>query len=217
MIFSGMEFTKKIPFKDVYIHATVLTRDGQRMSKSLGTGIDPVKLTDEFGADATRFGIAYQIMGNQDMRFVTDNIIMGKKLCNKLWNATRFVMLQIPNSKFQIPKKSQISKFKLTKADKNILKSLEKTIKATNHHLERFNFGKAAHSLYDFFWHDFCDIYIEKSKEQKDKKTSEVLLYVLVNSLLLLHPFMPFITEEIYQQLKIKNKKQCIMIEDWPK
>ena len=216
MIFSGMEFMKKIPFKDVYIHATVLTRDGRRMSKSLGTGIDPVKLIDEFGADATRFGIAFQIMGNQDMRFVTDNIVMGKKLCNKLWNAARFVLLQNPNPKFQIPNKIQISKFKLTNADKNILKALDKTIKSVNKDLETFEFGKACHTLYDFFWHDFCDKYIEESKKQNDKKTKALLLYVLSNSLILLHPFMPFITEEIYQQLPVKDRKECIMIEEWP-
>ena len=212
MIFSGLEFTKEIPFKDVYIHATVLTRDGQRMSKSLGTGIDPLKLIDEFGADATRFGIAYQVMGNQDMKFVTDNILMGKKFCNKIWNASKFVMSQIENEKIENKK----PKGKLTSADKKILKALEKTTKSINKDLESFRFGKACHSLYNFFWHDFCDKYIEESKKQNDQKTKSVLLYVLSNSLILLHPFMPFITEEIYQQMPIKNKKQCIMIEEWP-
>ena len=101
MIFSGMEFMKKIPFKDVYIHATILTKEGKRMSKSLGTGIDPINLIEEYGADATRFGIAYQIMGNQDMRFVKDNIAMGKKFCNKIWNAARFVLGQISKSKIK--------------------------------------------------------------------------------------------------------------------
>ena len=211
MIFSGLEFTKKIPFKDVYIHSTVLTRDGQRMSKSLGTGVDPLKLIDEFGADATRFGIAYQVMGNQDMKFVTDNILMGKKFCNKIWNASRFVMSQIGNEK--IENKKPIGK--LTPADKKILKALEKTTKSINEDLETFKFGKACHTLYSFFWHDFCDKYIEKSKKQTGK-TKNVLLYVLSNSLILLHPFMPFITEEIYQQMPIKNKKQCIIIEEWP-
>jgi valyl-tRNA synthetase len=214
MIFSGMEFMGKIPFKDVYIHATVLTRDGQRMSKSLGTGIDPVKLIDEFGADATRFGIAYQIMGNQDMKFVTDNILMGKKFCNKIWNATRFILLKIPDPEINVPKKAPSSD--LTAADKKILSQLKKTIKSVDKDIDGFEFGKAAHELYDFFWHDFCDIYIEKSKEQKDTKTNDILIYILMNSLILFHPFMPFITEEIYQQLPIKNKKECIMIEVWP-
>ncbi|MEK7658820.1 MAG: valine--tRNA ligase [Patescibacteria group bacterium] len=227
MIFSGMEFMKEIPFEDVYIHATVLTRDGQRMSKSLGTGVDPLKLVEEFGADATRFGIAYQIMGNQDMKFVTDNILMGKKFCNKIWNASRFVMSQIQNSKYEIKKPTP-----KTPADKTILKALEKTIKLTDKNLDNFEFGKSAHTLYDFFWHDFCDVYIEKSKEQKSEATNKILFYVLLNSLKLLHPFMPFVTEEIYQKLPaltlasirrsgrgrpVKNKKKCLMIEEWPK
>ncbi len=215
MIFSGMEFMKEIPFKNVYIHATVLTRDGQRMSKSLGTGIDPIKLRDEFGADAIRFGIAYQIMGNQDMKFVTDNIMMGKKFCNKIWNATRFILLKINDSKIEVPKKAPSSN--LTAPDKQILSQLKKVIKSVDRDIDNFEFGKAAHVLYDFFWHDLCDVYIEKSKAQNDKKTNDILIYVLMNSLILLHPFMPFITEEIYQQLPIKNKKECIMIEEWVK
>jgi len=209
MIFSGMELQKKIPFQDVYIHATILTKEGKRMSKSLGTGIDPIKLIEEYGADATRFGIAFQIMGNQDSRFAIDNIVMGKKFCNKIWNASRFVL-----SRCSKIKKIKISK-DLTAADKKILKALDKTIKSVNKDLDSFKFGKSAHTLYDFFWHDFCDIYLEASKKQNDDKTNNILLYVLLNSLKLLHPFIPFITEEIYQKLPIKDK--CLMIEDWPK
>jgi len=216
MVFSSMEFMKDIPFHDVYIHATILTKDGKRMSKSLGTGIDPLKLIDQYGADATRFGIAYQVMGNQDIRFADDNIIMGKKFCNKIFNAAKFVLLQIPNSKSQIPNKSQILKSKITNADKRILSQLEKTIKSVNSDLEKFKFGKAAHALYNFFWHDFCDVYIEASKQQNNEKTRVILFYVLLSSLKLLHPFIPFITEEIYQTLPVKGKKQSLMIESWP-
>jgi len=200
---------KDIPFQDVYIHATILTKDGKRMSKSLGTGIDPLKLIDQYGADATRFGIAYQIMGNQDIRFADDNIVMGKKFCNKIWNATRFVLSRI-SSELEI-KEVKPS----TSADKKILKQLKSTTKSINEDLENFRFGKAAHTLYDFFWHDFCDVYIEASKQQDDKETQAILLYVLTSSLKLLHPFIPFITEEIYQTLPIKGKKQCLMIENW--
>ncbi len=210
MIFSGMEFQKKIPFQNVYIHATILTKEGKRMSKSLGTGIDPIKLIEEYGADATRFGIAFQIMGNQDSKFVIDNIVMGKKFCNKIWNASKFVL-----SRCSKIKKIKINNQKLTVADKKILKALDKTIKSVNKDLDSFRFGKAAHALYDFFWHDFCDTYLEASKKQDDDKTNNILLHVLLNSLKLLHPFIPFITEEIYQKLPIKN--QCLMIEDWPK
>lgn len=218
MIFSGIEFTKREPFHTILIHATVLTREGKRMSKSLGTGIDPMSLVENYGADATRFGIASQSMGGQDIKFVEDNIVMGRKFCNKIWNASRFVLLQNPNSKLQIKNKLQIQNYKFTAADKKILKALNKTIKSVNKDLENFRFGPAARKLYDFFWHDFCDLYIEKSKSQKDKKnTQKILLYVLLTSLKLLHPFIPFITEEIYQKLPIKNKKKSLIIEDWPK
>jgi len=216
MIFSGMEFMKKPPFKDVYIHATVLTREGKRMSKSLGTGIDPINLIEKYGADATRFGISWQIMDGQDIRFVEDNIIMGKKFCNKIWNATRFVLQQISNSKLKTQNsKLQLKTKNLTKADKRILKALDKTVKSVDKDLERFQFGKAARILYDFFWHDFCDEYIEVSKKQNDEKTKKILLHCLLPSLKLLHPFIPFITEEIYQKLPLKNKKMLI-IESWP-
>ena len=216
MIFSGMKFMEKPPFKNVYIHATVLTREGKRMSKSLGTGINPINLIEKYGADATRWGISWQIMGGQDIRFVEDNIVMGRKFCNKVWNASRFVMLQIPNSK-QIPNKFQTNSKFQTIADKKILRALDKTINSVNKDLESFRFGPASRKLYDFFWHDFCDVYIERSKLQKDKKTTQkILLYVLLNSLKLLHPFIPFITEEIYQKLPLKKKKKCLMIENWP-
>jgi len=218
MVFSGMEFVKDVPFKNVYIHATILTKEGKRMSKSLGTGIDPLKLIDEYGADATRFGTVYQIMGNQDIRFSVDSIIMGKKFCNKVWNATRFVLQQISSSKLKTQSsKLQLKTKNLTSADKKILSKLKKTTESVNSDLEKFRFGKAAHTLYDFFWHDFCDKYIEDFKIQNPNvKNQKVILYVLLNSLILLHPFIPFITEEIYQQLPIKNKKQCLMIEKWP-
>ena len=218
MVFSGTEFMKDIPFQDVYIHATILTKDGKRMSKSLGTGIDPLNLIDQYGADATRFGIAYQVMGNQDMRFGDENIVMGKKFCNKIWNASRFVFrqIEISNFKFQISNKIRNPKSK-TKADEVILKRLEETTKSVNKDLEGFKFGKVAHDLYDFFWHDFCDTYIEESKNQKDENTTAILYHVLSSALKLLHPFIPFVTEEIYQNLPIKDKKQSLMIENYPK
>jgi len=213
MIFSGLEFTKKVPFKKVYIHPTVLTKDGKRMSKSLGTGIDPLELIEKYGADAVRFGIAYQITELQDMRFNEDSIIMGKKFCNKIWNASRFVMQQNQGL-------SQLSNFKtktpLKKEDKKILKSLDKAIETTNKNMEAFRFGKATRALYDFFWHDFCDQYIEKAKAQPSEEKRKILFFVFLTSLKLLHPFIPFITEDIYQKLPIKDKKKCLMIEEWP-
>jgi len=211
MIFSGLEFMKKAPCQNIYIHATVLTREGKRMSKSLGTGINPINLIENYGADATRFGISYQIMEGQDIKFVEDNIVMGRKFCNKIWNASRFVLMQVADTNYQGGTKKQ------TPADKKILKALGKTVKSVNKDLTSYQFGKAAHTLYDFFWHDFCDQYIEATKKQPDEKTKKILLHVLLTSLKLLHPFMPFVTEEIYQKMPVKNKKKCLMIENWPK
>ena len=223
MIFSGFEFMKKEPFHKAYIHATVLTKEGKRMSKSLGTGVDPIELIEKYGADATRFGITYQVTENQDLKFVEDNIFMGKKFCNKIWNASRFVLFQIGNTK--IKAKGRASNCKaLTASDKKILKTLDKIKKSVSKDLESFQFGKAAHSLYDFFWHDFCDKYIEIAKSQiqnpktnKEKEnTQKILLYVLLDSLKLLHPFIPFITEEIYQKLPIIKKQKYLIVETWP-
>ena len=223
MIFSGVEFMKKIPFEKVYIHPIVLTKKGERMSKSLGTGIDPMDLIKRYGADATRFGLSWQIMGGQDIKFGEDNIVMGQKFCNKIWNASRFLFLQAGNSKFEILNLQQIKNLKnLSKADGEILKALKKVIRSVDKNLEGFRFGQAAQTLYDFFWHDFCDQYIEISKSQitnsksEKEKTINILLYVLITSLKLLHPFLPFITEEIYQYLPLKKKKKSLMVENWP-
>jgi len=231
MVFSGLEFMRKPPFKIVYIHPTVLTKEGKRMSKSLGTGINPIELIEKYGADAVRFGLAWQITGLQDMRFGEEDIVMGRKFCNKIWNASRFVMYQLERegfgSKFSVKnlKESQVLKLKnLSRADKSILKSFKKISVSVTESLDKLRFHEAARTLYDFFWHNFCDKYIEESKRQiaesksqKDKETTlKILTYVLFGSLKLLHPFMPFITEEVYQKLPLKNKKKCLMVEDWP-
>lgn len=211
MIYSGLEFMKKPPFSRAYIHATVLTREGKRMSKSLGTGIDPLGLVEKYGADATRFGITFQVMGGQDIKFVEDNIIMGRKFCNKLWNASRFVMMKLGENPLSLKKPKA-----KTAAEKQILAALRKTIKTVDKNLENLEFGPAAHTVYDFFWHDFCDKFIEESKNSSDESTKNVLSYVLFSSLKLLHPFIPFVTEEIYQKLPLANKKSLI-VEDWPR
>ena len=217
MIFSGAEFMKKEPFSDVIIHATILTKDGKRMSKSLGTGIDPMDLIEKYGADATRFGLIWQAMGNQDMHWSEEHVVAGKKFCNKIWNSARFLLMQL--SDFQPRNLNKpLSK---TAEDKKIIAALEKIKKEANKRLEKYEFGKALHGLYDFFWHDFCDKYIETSKGQMadgklKENTQEILLYVLAESLKLLHPFMPFITEEIWGHLPIKSKS-LLIIEKWPK
>lgn len=218
MIFSSLEFTGKIPFKSIYIHPTVFNKEGKRMSKSLGTGIDPLELMDKYGTDATRFGLVFQDTGVQDMKFSEEAIFMGKKFANKIWNASRFVMMNLEIENDNLTMK-HFSNLKMTSADKTILKKLTTTIEQIDKSLDKFEFGKTAHVLYDFFWHDFCDKYLEDSKKQMDDpklktSTQKILLFGLTESLKLLHPFMPFVTEEIYQN--IYGKTESIMISDWP-
>jgi valyl-tRNA synthetase len=219
MVFSGVSLVKKIPFTDVLIHATVITKDGQRMSKSLGTGIDPIAMVEKYGSDATRFGLAWQASELQDMRFGESDILAGKKFCNKVWNAARFILLMTDEENFEPKKIPSV----LTEEDKNILAGLEKTIQETNQFLELYRFDQALQGIYHFFWHQFCDKYIEQAKiqlkEAKDETvarvTKQILLYVLSNSLKLLHPFIPFVTEKIYQSLPLADKK-ALIVEEWP-
>ncbi len=211
MIFSGLEFMKKEPFKDVLIHPTILTKEGKRMSKSLGTGIDPLVLIEKYGADATRFGLIFQMMGGQDMHFSEEHCLAGKKFCNKIWNAARFVIERSePSSEAKIAK----ADFKnLSGADKLILEKLKKTTDSVNKNIEQYKFGQALREIYDFFWHDFCDIYIEESKKNGPEQNKETLFFVLAQSLKLLHPFMPFITEEIWNI--IYSNKRLLIVEKW--
>ncbi len=216
MVFSALEFTNKIPFKDVYIHPTVLTSEGKRMSKSLGTGVDPLELIEKYGADATRFGIAWHLTGLQDLRFKEDTILAARNFTNKIWNATRFVLLQIGDLETRTQK---LEPKPITMADKKILNQLNQLVNSVNSNIEKYNFGHATQDLYHFFWHEFCDIYLEESKKQlKDEKlkenTQQILLYVLSQSLKLLHPFMPFISEGIWQQLGFKK---ALIVSEWPK
>jgi len=215
MIFSGKFFTKKAPFKEVYIHPTVLTKEGKRMSKSLGTGIDPTGLIERYGTDALRFGLAYQNTGVQDMKFGEDHIMMGKKFANKLWNITRYVMTRVEGNW------DQYSPFGIDEitGSESFGGPMRTTAERVTENINRYRFGEAAHIIYDYMWHEIADKYIEKSKDRNTLDEEEIkknLVLYLINLLKLLHPFMPFITEEIYQQLPLKNKKQCIMIEDWP-
>ncbi|GAH07080.1 unnamed protein product, partial [marine sediment metagenome] len=194
---SGLELMGKKPFSDVYIHPTVLTLEGKRMSKSLGTGVDPLDLIDKHGADAVRFGITYQNTGVQDMKFDENKILAGKKFANKIWNMSRFLMMNISDANgLKAEPDPQ------TDEDKKILKSLESCIKSVNPDLDNYKFGQATQTLYDFVWHEFADIYIEKSKEQLANEkikssTQNNLFYVLTTSLKLLHPFMPYIPVRI--------------------
>ncbi len=216
MIFSGLEFQQKKPFSKVFIHPTILTKEGKRMSKSLGTGIDPLNLIENFGADALRFGIIWQVGTAQDIHWDETAVVAGKKLNNKIWNAARFVLQQL--SKHPKTSNTCLNLSSLTKADKSILSELRKTKKVVKKYIENFQFGFALRQIYQFFWHKFCDKYIETSKIQirnpkTSKSTKKVLLYVLKETLKILHPFIPFITEEIYQKLPKSLRKRSLMIE----
>jgi valyl-tRNA synthetase len=210
MVFSAKEFTGKAPFKEIFIHPTILTKDGKRMSKSLGTGINPLELIEKYGADALRFGLAYQTTALQDMRFNEDVILMGQKFANKFWNIARYVMTKLPKDyRWEIKKSPQDLRNEMAVKFDGCMINVTKNIRD-------YNFAEAAHLLYKFVWHEFADKYIEESKDKTDQETYDTLVYLLVNCLKLLHPFMPFITEEIYSQLPLKSKKM-LLVEEWPR
>ncbi len=209
MIFSGLEFTGQAPFKDVLIHATILTKDGRRMSKSLGTGIDPIELIEKYGADATRFGLIYQALGGQDIHFNEEVLMMGKKFCNKIWNIAKFVQIKTGSAIIGAARPENPNEA----PNKNILEKLAAAQKQATEKITAYEFGQAAHDLYDFIWHEFADIYIEESKKSESAETRQTLSYCLQTILKILHPFMPFITEELWAQTGGAN---LLMIEAWP-
>src|SRR3989344_3077282 len=204
MIFSGSEFKGEVPFPEVLIHATILTKEGQRMSKSKGTGIDPLDLIEKYGADATRFGIVWQAMGTQDVHWDEAAVMAGKKFANKLWNISRFVSGKTGASNIEHRASSVVE-------DQEILGKLDSTKKSVEQGIKNYEFGQALHTLYDFIWHEFADKYIEASKKREDEEIKQALGYVLAEIIKMLHPFMPFITEEIWQKLPIENKKSVII------
>jgi valyl-tRNA synthetase len=216
MIFSSLEFTQKVPFSRVYFHPTILNKKGQRMSKSLGTGIDPLELIEKYGADATRFGLLWQTGSNrQDIRFGEEDIIMGQKFTTKLWNATRFIIAQ--------SEKYNLGSIDLNNIDskEEIIQKLKLLIDQVNESLDQYRFDQATQSIYHFFWHEFCDQYLETAKEkishsEEPSKIIANLFYILSTIIKILHPFMPFITEELYQMIPLKDKKDSLIIENWP-
>ncbi len=197
MIMMGLEFKGEIPFEDVYIHSVIQAPDGRRMSKSLGTGIDPIEQIDKYGADATRFGLL-AMSSAQDVRYSAEKVGQGRDLANKLWNASRLILLKAadvePAPTVETPE------------DAWILSRLEQTIAETNRLIDEYDFSHAALGLYDFFFSDFCDWYLEFAKprlwdEAVSAGVSANLLHVLERTLALLHPMMPFVTEEIWSLL----------------
>ncbi|MBP5194085.1 MAG: valine--tRNA ligase [Clostridia bacterium] len=217
MIFSGLEHMKKVPFKDVLIHGIVRDAEGRKMSKSLGNGIDPLEIIDEYGADSLRFSLINGISAGNDTRFSKDKTEGARNFMNKIWNASRFVIMNCEGH--EIP---DISECKPSVADKWIISKLNAAIRNVTANMEKYEMGLACASLYDFVWSDFCDWYIELTKpvlygadEGKRQSALGVLVYVLKNTLKLLHPFVPFITEEIYQNLP--GSEGSIMVSAFPK
>ena len=231
MIFSGFEFMNKIPFQNVYIHGTILTLEGKRMSKSLGTGVDPLEFINQYGSDAARLGIILQAnRDQQEIRFDSRTILAARNFINKIWNISRFVDMstkQILNTKYEILNniKIQNSKFKtLTLADQWILSKTNNLINSVTQKIENNELSLAAKELYEFVWHDFADWYLEIAKFQKEepiiqKQTSGLLRMILEKCLKMLHPFIPFVTETINIQLnKIGDKEfsNLLIVAEWP-
>ena len=214
MIFSGMEQMKEEPFKTVFIHGLVRDSQGRKMSKSLGNGIDPLEMVDQYGADALRFNLITGNSPGNDMRFYVEKCEAMRNFCNKLWNASRFVMMNLSIEDNKLPGKLEIE-------DRWILSKLNDLTKEVCENMDSFELGVAAGKIYDFIWDSYCDWYIELTKprlngEDEDTKISaqRVLLYVLTEILKLIHPFIPFITEEIWQSLP--HEGTALMLERYP-
>ncbi len=212
MIMLCLYRTNKVPFEVAHMHSRVVDAKGQKMSKSKGNVINPLKMVEKYGADALRMALVYGVAPASDIALSEDKIRSMRNFCNKIWNASRFVIMDLPDG-LEIKLKSVKNK-----DDKQIIDKLKLLHKKVSLQLEKYRFGQALEEIYQFFWHDFCDDYIEKVKNRK-LEAIPVLLAVLVSSLKLIHPFAPFLTEEIYQSLtkekKIKNLKESLVIENW--
>ncbi|GEA17422.1 valine--tRNA ligase [Moorella sp. E306M] len=217
MLFMGLEFMGQVPFREVLIHGLVLDAQGRKMSKSLGNGVDPMEVIEKYGADCLRFMLVTGNTPGNDLRFHPERLEGTRNFTNKIWNAARFALLNLEDFK-PVPLEAK----ELALPDRWILSRLNRLIREVTEGLEAYEIGEVARLLYDFFWGEFCDWYIELIKPRlygKDQKARQVaqgvLVEVLGKSLLLLHPFMPFITEEIWQHLP--GKRESIMISSWPR
>lgn len=207
MIMAGLEFTGQVPFKDIYIHGLVRDKQGRKMSKSLGNGIDPLEIIDQYGADALKFTLSYLCAQGQDILIDSDTFKLGSRFCNKVWNASRYILGNLEDRNLIAVKDCE-----LTELDRWIYTELNQAAKNTRIALDSYRYNDAASSVYDFFWYKFCDWYVEATKlsfkhgdnNEKDRQIS-VLLNVLEESLRLLHPFIPFVTEEIYSKLPLET------------
>ena len=215
MLFSGIEHTGQVPFKDVYMHGLVRDSQGRKMSKSLGNGIDPLEIIDQYGADALRFTLATGNSPGNDMRFYIERVEASRNFANKIWNASRFVLMNLSQEDYTEPELKN-----LELEDRWILSRYNTLVQEVTENLEKYELGIAVQKLYDFIWDEFCDWYIELVKPRIFEKgarnltAQQTLTYVLSNTLKLLHPFMPFITEEIWQALP--HEGESIMISAFP-
>lgn len=210
MVFQAEHITGTRPFKDCIIHGLIRDKEGRKMSKSLGNGVDPMDLIDEYGADSLRFYLATDVALGTDLRFDKEKVASTWNFINKLWNASRFVLLNIDGL-------DNIDLSKLRSEDKWILTKYENIVKSTTKHMDKYELNLVGTELYEFIWDDFCSSYIEFAKFNLDNVgTKSVLTYVLTGIIKMLHPFMPFVTEEIYQMLPIKDA-ESIMVSEYPK
>ena len=218
MIFSGMEQMKKEPFKTVFIHGLVRDDKGRKMSKSLGNGIDPLEMAEKYGADALRFNLITGNSPGNDTRFYVEKCEAMRNFANKIWNASRFVMMNLTIGHVELPEQLELE-------DKWVLSKLNTLVKEVTDNMDAFEIGVASAKVYDFIWDTYCDWFIELCKarltgddECAKINAQNVLCYVLIETLKLLHPFMPFITEEIYQALPhtAEDKGEFIMLQKWP-
>ncbi len=214
MIFSGMEQMKKIPFERVFIHGLVRDDKGRKMSKSLGNGIDPLEMAEKYGADALRFNLITGNSPGNDMRFYVEKCEAMRNFANKIWNASRFVMMNLTIDHVELPEKLELE-------DQWILSKLNTLVREVTDNMDAYELGVASAKVYDFIWDNYCDWYIELTKshlngtdEQAKRNAQNVLCYVLIETLKLLHPFMPFITEEIWQALP--HEGDFLMKAQWP-
>ena len=218
MIFSGMEQMKKEPFKTVFIHGLVRDDKGRKMSKSLGNGIDPLEMAEKYGADALRFNLITGNSPGNDTRFYVEKCEAMRNFANKIWNASRFMMMNLTIDHVELPEQLELE-------DKWVLSKLNTLVKEVTDNMDAFEIGVASAKVYDFIWDTYCDWFIELCKarltgedERSKVNAQNVLCYVLIETLKLLHPFMPFITEEIYQALPhtAEDKGEFIMLQKWP-
>jgi valyl-tRNA synthetase len=217
MIFSGLEHMKKVPFRDVLIHGIVRDDQGRKMSKSLGNGVDPLVVIDKYGADSLRFSLLQGVAPGNDTRYSEAKVEACRNFMNKIWNASRYVIMNCEGRKIK-----PLSEVKLSSADKWIISRLQSAIRDVTLTLNKFELGIACQIMYDFMWSDFCDWYIELTKpalwsddETKKDNALSVLYFVLENALKLLHPFIPFITDEIYRNLT--GSDNSIMVTEFPR